>query len=54
VQAAFEQEIEKLRSFNDILPIDDYILTDAAIVNSTQIISGRDKKLLWLNFPILE
>ena len=53
VLSAFELEKEKLKSYNDVLPIMNYILTDENLQDSKQYIGGKDYNILWENFPVL-
>jgi len=47
VFSASNREIEKLRSYDTLLPVDTYILTPSNLQSSVQIITGADKNLLW-------
>lgn len=51
VYSAYNMEIQKLRTYNNILPVDVYFLTQETLINSQQRISGRDPKILWRNVP---
>ena len=51
VFSAYNLEIEKMRTYNNILPVDIYFLTQETLMNSLQRVSGRDTKILWKNVP---
>ena len=53
VYSAYNMEIATLRSYNDRIPIDTYILTPQVLANSRQYVSGRDQKILWKNIPAI-
>lgn len=44
---AYNLEIEKLRTYNKLFPIETYILTPSNLSTSLQTISGSNKDLLW-------
>ncbi len=51
VYSAYQLEIQKLRTYNNILPVDLYFLTQETLLNSLQRVAGRDTKILWKNVP---
>ena len=51
VFSAYDLEIQKLRTYNNILPVDLYFLTQETLMNSLQRVAGRDTKILWKNIP---
>ena len=51
VYSAYNLEIQKLRTYNNILPVDLYFLTQETLLNSLQRVAGKDTKILWENVP---
>jgi len=52
VKKAFDREIEKLMTYNDILPIEDFFLQPSTLEDSKMLTSGIYDKLLWKDFPV--
>jgi hypothetical protein len=51
VYAAYFSEIEKLKTYDAILPISSYLLTPANLYNSIQSVGGINTALLWKQIP---
>ncbi|MFC2131690.1 hypothetical protein ACFLSQ_09670 [Bacteroidota bacterium] len=51
VEKAFDREIEKLMTYNDILPIESFFLSPQKLENSKMLTGGIYNKLLWNEFP---
>jgi hypothetical protein len=47
VATAYNMEIQKLRSYNTLFPVEAYILTPSNLNTSLQTVGGSDKNLLW-------
>jgi hypothetical protein len=52
ISLAFTREIEKLKTYNNILPIEEYFLDQNQLSESKQFTGGLYDKLLWKEFPI--
>ena len=53
VQLAYQMEIDKIKSYNSVLPIMQYLINDEIIEESKQITGGIDRNLLWIYFPLI-
>ncbi len=51
VYAAYNREIEKIRSYRDRIPVIEYILTNENLEDSKQKVGGINKSILWKNLP---
>ena len=51
VKNSFNRDIEKIRSYNDRVPVNTYILTESNIKNSMSVFGGRDKRIRHINIP---
>lgn len=51
VKSAFDREIEKLKTYNDILPIEEFFLGEQTLNDSKQYTGGLYNSLLWNKFP---
>ncbi len=52
VAKAYDREIAKLRTYNDILPIESYLLTEETLEASKMLTGGQNDGILWSEFPI--
>ncbi|TAL67583.1 MAG: hypothetical protein EPN82_14105 [Bacteroidetes bacterium] len=52
VYSAYDFEIQKLKTYNNILPVDEFILTQENLMHSLQRVTGKDTKILWKNVPV--
>jgi hypothetical protein len=52
VYSAYNMEIQKMKTYNNILPIESYLLTPSNLFNSIQSVSGKNSKLLWKECPV--
>ncbi len=51
VQKAYDREIAKLKTYNDILPVESFFLTKEKLENSKMLTGGIDDGILWNEFP---
>jgi len=52
VQRAYERDIEKVRSYNDQLPVEDFLLDEQTLKDSRQLTGGINSSIFWIDFPI--
>lgn len=53
VYTAYNKEIQKLKTYNNTLPVDSYLLNSSNLNNSIQSVGGVNIKLLWKECPVI-
>ncbi len=52
VQRAYERDIEKVRSYKNQLPVEEYLLDEQTLEDSRQLTEGINSSIFWIDFPL--